>query len=52
MADYRMLLYGALMVIMMIYKPDGFWGAKHRVRNAVLKNLKINRTRVKRGETL
>lgn len=52
MADYRMLLYGALMVIMMIYKPDGFWGAKHRVRNAVLKNLEKKYTRVKRGDTL
>lgn len=52
MADYRMLMYGALMVIMMIYKPDGFWGAKHRVRNAVLKNLEKDHFRVKRGESL
>ncbi len=52
MADYRMLLYGALMVIMMIVKPEGFWGAKHRVRNAILKNLEKRHRLVKRGETM
>jgi len=31
--DYRMLIFGALMVFMMIYKPEGFWGASHRRRN-------------------
>lgn len=31
--DYRMLIFGALMVVMMIYKPEGFWGAKKRRRN-------------------
>ena len=51
MADYRMLLYGALMVIMMIFKPDGFWGAKHRVRNAVLKNFEKRHHLTKRGES-
>lgn len=50
MADYRMLLYGALMVIMMIFKPDGFWGAKHRVRNVILKNLEKKHPLGKRGE--
>ena len=39
MADYRMVLYGAVMVAMMIFKPDGFWGAKKRVRNAIRKDL-------------
>lgn len=34
MSNYRMLLFGALMVIMMIYKPQGFWGANKRIRNA------------------
>ncbi|MCL5045462.1 MAG: branched-chain amino acid ABC transporter permease [Actinobacteria bacterium] len=35
MSDYRMILYGVLMVVMMIYKPTGFWGADKRVRNAI-----------------
>jgi len=34
MTNYRMLLYGALMVFMMIYRPQGFWGANKRVRNS------------------
>jgi len=33
LADYRMILYGLMMVIMMIYKPEGFWGAGKRVKN-------------------
>lgn len=33
LADYRMLLYGLMMVIMMIYKPGGFWGSNKRVKN-------------------
>lgn len=32
-SDYRMLIFGALMVIMMIYKPEGFWGVSKRVKN-------------------
>ncbi|MGE4588915.1 MAG: branched-chain amino acid ABC transporter permease [Acidaminococcaceae bacterium] len=31
--DYRMLIFGALMVFMMIFKPEGFWGASKRRRN-------------------
>ena len=31
--DYRMLIFGALMVFMMIYKPEGFWGVSRRRRN-------------------
>jgi len=27
-ADYRMLIYGILLVVMMIYKPKGFWPEK------------------------
>jgi branched-chain amino acid transport system permease protein len=34
MSNYRMVLFGALMVLIMIYKPQGFWGANKRVRNA------------------
>lgn len=33
LSDYRMLIFGALMVIMMIYKPEGFWGVSRRVKN-------------------
>ena len=32
-SDYRMLIFGALMVLMMIYKPEGFWGVSKRVKN-------------------
>lgn len=38
--DYRMLIYGALMVIMMIYRPQGFYGAEKRTRNVFKKNSK------------
>jgi len=32
-SNYRMVIYGAAMVIMMIFKPDGLWSRKKRVRN-------------------
>ncbi len=32
-SDYRMVLYGAAMVLMMIFKPMGIWGLDKRVRN-------------------
>ena len=32
-SDYRMLIFGALMVAMMIFKPEGFWGVSKRVKN-------------------
>ena len=32
-SDYRMVFFGALMVIMMIYRPEGFWGISRRVKN-------------------
>ncbi|MGI6005660.1 MAG: branched-chain amino acid ABC transporter permease [Christensenellales bacterium] len=32
--EYRMILYGLLMVVMMIYRPQGFWGMDKRVLNA------------------
>ncbi|WP_238492559.1 branched-chain amino acid ABC transporter permease [Desulfotruncus alcoholivorax] len=39
MAEYRMLIFGALMVVIVIFKPDGFWSAKKRMRNAIMKDL-------------
>ena len=33
LSNYRMLIFGALMVFMMIYRPTGFWGADKRVLN-------------------
>ena len=27
-SEFRLWLYGALLVVMMIYKPDGFWPAQ------------------------
>lgn len=32
-SDYRMILYGAAMVIMMIFRPNGIWGIDKRLRN-------------------
>ena len=32
-SDYRMLIFGGLMIVMMIFKPEGFWGVSHRVKN-------------------
>ena len=32
-SDFRMVLYGAAMVLMMIFKPEGLWGRNKRVRN-------------------
>jgi branched-chain amino acid transport system permease protein len=28
-----MILYGLMMVIVMIYKPEGFWGISKRAKN-------------------
>ncbi|WP_438348068.1 branched-chain amino acid ABC transporter permease [Paenibacillus sp. FA6] len=33
MSDYRMMLMGLAIVLMMIFKPTGFWGEKHRKYN-------------------
>lgn len=32
-SEYRMVIYGAAMVIMMIFKPDGLWGRNKRQKN-------------------
>lgn len=32
-SDYRMILYGLAMVVMMIFRPEGFWGASKREFN-------------------
>lgn len=32
-SDYRMILLGLAIVLMMIFKPTGFWGEKHRKVN-------------------
>ncbi|MCK9170738.1 MAG: branched-chain amino acid ABC transporter permease [Treponema sp.] len=32
-SDYRMVLYGATMVLMMLFKPMGIWGIDKRIRN-------------------
>lgn len=34
LAKYRMLIYGLVMVVMMIFRPEGFWGAGKRTRNS------------------
>lgn len=31
--EYRLIIYGALIVVMMIFRPDGFWGIKRRQHN-------------------
>ncbi len=37
LVDYRMILYGLMMVAVMIFKPEGFWGLSKRHRNIWLK---------------
>lgn len=32
-SDYRMVIYGALMVVMMIFRPEGIWSRASRLRN-------------------
>lgn len=32
-SDYRMILLGLLIVLMMVFKPSGFWGESRRKRN-------------------
>jgi branched-chain amino acid transport system permease protein len=36
LGDYRILLYGLLITIMVIYKPSGIWGIDKRKRNGIL----------------
>lgn len=38
--DYRMILYGLMMVILMIYKPEGFWGISKRIKNTWYKAMR------------
>jgi len=37
LVDYRMLLYGLILIVMMIYRPEGFWGGSKRVKNIWLR---------------
>lgn len=32
-SEYRMVLYGALMVVMMIFRPEGIWSRSNRMKN-------------------
>ena len=32
-SEYRMVLYGALMVVMMIFRPEGIWSRSSRLKN-------------------
>ncbi len=38
-SEYRMIIYGAALVIMMIFKPNGIWGLDKRVRNLYMLQL-------------
>jgi branched-chain amino acid transport system permease protein len=38
MSEYRMVLYGAMMIAVMIFKPEGFWGGSHRTTNSWRQN--------------
>ena len=47
-AEFRLLVYGAALVIMMLYKPEGLWPEKARVSRVArevfgdrLKTLKV-----------
>ncbi|WHH61477.1 branched-chain amino acid ABC transporter permease [Petroclostridium sp. X23] len=37
LVNYRMILYGLMMIIVMIYKPEGFWGISKRAKNTWLR---------------
>lgn len=39
LADYRMVLYGLMMVTIIIFKPEGFWGSRYRVKNYWLRSM-------------
>jgi branched-chain amino acid transport system permease protein len=39
LSNYRMLIFGILMVFMMIFRPAGFWGEDRRVLNLYKKQL-------------
>lgn len=32
-SEYRMVIYGALMVVMMIFRPEGIWARSRRIHN-------------------
>jgi branched-chain amino acid transport system permease protein len=36
-ADYRMLIYGIMLVVMMVFKPRGFWSEK-RIPSRITKS--------------
>ena len=36
-SEFRMIIYGGMMVLMMIFRPEGFWGMKFRKRNVYKK---------------
>jgi len=35
--DYRLMIFGAVMIIMMIFRPNGIWGLDRREKNSLLK---------------
>jgi branched-chain amino acid transport system permease protein len=39
MSQYRMIIYGLAMVVVMIFRPHGIWGMDKRKKNAYLQNL-------------
>jgi branched-chain amino acid transport system permease protein len=47
LSDYRLVIYGALMVLMMIFRPGGIWGNKMRLLNIYKVKAMGRKTRVK-----
>jgi branched-chain amino acid transport system permease protein len=45
LSDYRLVFYGALMVVMMVFRPGGIWGSKKRLLN--IYKVKVMRGKVK-----
>jgi branched-chain amino acid transport system permease protein len=39
LSEYRMVIYGLAMVVVMIFRPHGIWGMDRRRKNAYLRNL-------------
>lgn len=38
LGDYRMMLFGLVLTIMVIFKPKGIWGINRRKRNAIIES--------------
>jgi len=47
LSEYRLVIYGALMVLMMIFRPGGIWGSKMRMLNLYKAKARGRKSQVK-----